>query len=332
MLQVGLTSRALVIPISEHQDTVGPMARTVKDAAYILQAIAGPDQYDNYTSAIPWASNSTNATKPDYVAACKLDALAGKRIGIPRNAIGTRNVVSAPIFDAFDSAIAILKEAGAIIVDNTNYTAYAQYLNSTAEDTVLAGDFGPNLAAYLAQLTYNPNDVNDLEEVRNFTQTFPAEEYPSRDTAVFDAALALNFTNTDPQFWAAYQEDLFLGGPGGILGALTTYNLDAVVLPTRTASSISAIIGAPIVTVPLGAYPSNTTVIPNARGNLNATAPNIPFGIAFAGKHWSEESLIGFAYAYEQRSNVRTKVKPYIQPTIELADVLGNKTTHGSRL
>ncbi|KAF3039069.1 hypothetical protein E8E11_003080 [Didymella keratinophila] len=324
---VGLTSRSLVIPISEHQDSVGPMARTVKDAAYILQAIAGPDQYDNYTSAIPWASNFTNATKPDYVAACRLDALAGKRIGIPRNAIGNRNIVSAPIFDAFDSAVAILEEAGAIIVDNTNYTAYAQYLNSTAEDIVLGADFGPNLAAYLAQLTYNPNDVTDLEEVRNFTQTFPAEEYPSRDTAVFDSALALNFTNTDPEFWAAYQEDLFLGGPGGILGALATYNLDAVVLPTRTASSISAIIGAPIVTVPLGAYPANTTVIPNARGNLNATAPNIPFGIAFAGKHWSEESLIGFAYAYEQRSNVRMKVKPYIQPTIELADVVAKKAS-----
>lgn len=133
--QVGLTSRSLVIPISEHQDTVGPMARTVKDAAYILQAIAGPDPYDNYTSAIPWASNVTNA--PDYVAACKLDALAGKRIGIPRNAIGSRTAVSGPVFDAFESAINVLKEAGAIVVDNTNYTAYAAFLNSTAEDIVL---------------------------------------------------------------------------------------------------------------------------------------------------------------------------------------------------
>lgn len=302
------------------------MARSVKDAAYILQAIAGPDQYDNYTSAIPWASNSTNVTTPNYVAACKLDALVGKRIGIPRNAIGSRNVVSAPIFDAFDAAVAVLREAGAIIVDNTNYTAYASYLNSTAEDTVLSGDFGPNLASYLAQLTYNPNDVTDLADVTNFTQHFPAEEYPSRDTAIFDAALALNFSNTSPEFWAAYQEDLYLGGAGGLLGALSTYNLDAVVLPTRTASGISAIIGAPVITVPLGAYPSNTTVIPNRRGNLNATAPNIPFGLAFAGKHWSEESLIGFAYAYEQRTNVRTKVKPYIQPSIELVDVVGNKT------
>ncbi|KAL6709842.1 hypothetical protein ACN47E_000627 [Coniothyrium glycines] len=319
---VGLTSRSLVIPISEHQDTVGPMARTVKDAAYILQAIVGPDQYDNYTSAIPWATNSSNVPMPDYVAACTVDALKGKRIGVPRNAIGTRTASTAAIYDAFEAALKIITDAGATIVDNTNYTAYAQYLNSTAEDTVLSGDFKPNLAAYLAQLTYNPNDVTDLADVDNFTKTFPAEEYPSRDTAIFDASLALNFSNTDAQFWAAYQEDLFIGGPGGILGALDTYALDAVVLPTRVASGISAIIGAPIVTVPLGALPRNTTVRTNARGNLNATAPNIPFGLAFAGRHWSEERLIGFAYAFEQRTMVRGKVKPYLAPSVELRDVL----------
>jgi amidase len=317
---LGLTSRALVIPISEHQDTVGPMARTVKDAAYILQAIAGPDQYDNYTSAIPWGRNGT---VPDYPAACQFDALLGKRIGVPRNAIGTRSRNTAPIYDAFEAALVTLRHAGAIIVENTNYTAYAQYLNSSAEDIVLSGDFGPNLAAYLAQLTYNPNDVIDLAEVTNFTKTFPAEEYPSRDTAIFDASLALNFSNTDAQFWAAYQEDLFLGGPGGILGALATYKLDAVVLPTRVASGISAIIGAPVVTVPLGSFPANQTVITNGRGNLNATAPGIPFGLAFAGGYWSEETLIGFAYAFEQRTHVREKVKPFIRPSIELEHVVG---------
>lgn len=320
---LGLTSRALVIPISEHQDTVGPMARTVKDAAYILQAIAGPDMYDNYTSAIPWAMNNTNATAPDYPAACQFDALLGKRIGVPRNAIGTRTRSTAPIYDAFEAALNVLRNAGAIIVDNTNYTAYAQYANSTAEDTVLSGDFGPNLAHYLAQLTYNPNNVHNLADVRNFTQHCPAEEYPSRDTAEFDASLALNFTNTDYQFYSAYQEDLYLGGAGGILGALDTYNLDAVVVPAGYASGPSAIIGAPIVTVPLGKFPSNTTVVKNRRGTLNATAPNIPFGIAFSGRHWSEETLIGFAYAFEQRTHVREKVRPYVVPTIELEDVVG---------
>ncbi|KAF2713982.1 amidase signature enzyme [Pleomassaria siparia CBS 279.74] len=314
---VGLTSRALVIPISEHQDTVGPMARTVKDAAYLLQAIAGPDQYDNYTSAIPF-----NGTLPDYVSACKMDSLVGKRIGVPRNAVGSRDAVSAPVLDAFEVALGILEEAGAIIVDNANYTAWDEYQNSSAEGFVLDADFVVNLASYLAQLTYNPNNVTSLADVSNFTHRFRPEDYPDRDTAVWDESLALNFTQSSPEFWAYYQEDLFLGGSGGLLGALDAYNLDAVVLPTRTASGTSAIIGGPIVTVPLGAYPANTTVQTNSRGDLNATAPGIPFGLAFAGRLWTEESLIGFAYAYEQRSGVREKVKTYVTPTTELVDVI----------
>ncbi|KAJ4377758.1 hypothetical protein N0V83_000588 [Neocucurbitaria cava] len=321
---VGLTSRSLVIPISEHQDSPGPMARTVKDAAYILQAIVGPDQYDNYTTAIPWASNASNVSEPDYVAACTFDALKGKRIGVPRNAIGRRTASTAPIYDAFEAALSVLREAGATVVDNTNYTAYAEYLNSTAEGTVLDADFAPDLAAYLSELIYNPQGVETLADVRNFTRTFPLEDYPDRNTADFDEALALNFTNTDYEAWQAYEEDLYLGGEGGLLGALSTYNLDAVVVPADYASGISAIIGGPVITVPLGAFPSNTTVVTNRRGDLNATAPNIPFGLAFAGALWSEADLIGFAYAYEQRTNVRKKVHPYIEATIELVDVVGS--------
>jgi amidase len=314
---VGLTSRALVIPISEHQDTVGPMARTVKDAAYVLQAIAGKDQYDNYTSAIPF-----NGSLPDYVAACKLDALKGKRLGVPRNTLGSMTAANAPIFAAFEAALKVLEQAGAVIVDNTNYTAWEQRQNSNAENLVLESDFRANLASYLAQLTYNPNNVTSLEDVRNFTQHFPAEEYPSRDTWTWDDALTLNFTKGSAEQWAAYQENQYIGGVGGLLGALKNYSLDAVVIPSYTASGISAIIGGPVVTVPLGALPANTTVVTNRRGNLNATAPNLPFGIAFAGAHWSEADLIGFAYAFEQRTIVREKITPYIVPTTELADVV----------
>src|SRR4051794_26694731 len=114
---VGLTSRSLVVPISEHQDTVGPMARTVKDAAYLLHAIAGKDPYDNYTSAIPFK------TIPDYVAACKISALKGKRLGVPRNVIAlTNDATAAPIIPAFNAALKVLEAAGANIVENTNFT------------------------------------------------------------------------------------------------------------------------------------------------------------------------------------------------------------------
>ena len=316
---VGLTSRSLVIPISERQDTVGPMARTVKDAAYVLQAIAGPDPHDNYTLAAPF-----NGTIPDYVAACKHNALSGKRIGVPRNAIGTRNANTAPIYDAFNAALLVLKKAGATIVENTNYTAYSEYLESDAESTVLSTDFVANLKSYLDQLTSNPiPNINSLAAVRDFTQALPLEQFPSRNTAVWDEALGLNFSNSSPEAWAAYQKNIYLGGPGGLLGALQRDSLDAVVLPTRSAAGISAIIGAPVVTVPLGAFPVNTTVQTNSRGNLNATAPNVPFGIAFAGKHWDEERLIGMAFAFEQRTMVRRKIEPYLVPSTELVDVLG---------
>jgi amidase len=318
---VGLTSRALVIPISEHQDSVGPIARTVRDAAYILQAIVGPDPADNYTSAIPWVTNSTHFTVPDYVGACKFDALRGKRIGVPRNAIGRRTNDTAALYDAFESALLVMKHAGAIIIDNTNYTAYTQYLASDAEGTVLSGDFKPNLAAYLAQLTVNPNNVTSLADITTFTQTDPKEQYPFRDTQIFEDSLALNFSNTDAQFYSAYTTDLYLGGPGGLLGALDTYSLDAVVVPSSYASGISAIIGGPVITVPLGSWPNGTAVQMNDREDLVARAPGVPFGIGFAGARWSEEGLVGVAYGFEQRWGGRGGVKPYLGVKSEIEGV-----------
>lgn len=313
---VGLTSRALVIPISEHQDTVGPMARTMKDAAYLLAAIAGQDPNDNYTSAIPFRKT------PDYVKACKKDALKGKRIGIPRNVLFRSDEVT-PILDAFESAITVIRGAGAIIVENTNFTGYDQLLNSTAPSIVLDADFITDLPRYLSQLATNPTGVQDLEDVRNFTQRTPVEEYPDRDTGVWDEALdKFGFGNTDPRFWAAYQENLFLAGPLGLTGALANYSLDAVILPTSFAPFVPALIGNPVVTVPLAFFPPNTTVIPTDRG-LSATGPNLPFGLSFLGAKFSEELLIGLGYAFEQKTMVREMVRPLVLPTTELVDVVG---------
>lgn len=254
------------------QDTVGPMARNVKDAAYILKAIAGYDQYDNYTSAIP-----DGGEIPDYVAACNYSALYGARIGIPRNVLAlSASNQSAPILSAFADAVSVLANAGSTIVDNANFTAAAEFLNSTSEGEVLNADFIVNLAAYLAELTTNPNDVTSLAEVRAFTQSFALEDYPDRDTAIWDEALdQQGWNNTDPRFWASYTQDIYFGGEGGLLGTLEREQLDAVVLPTDFASSWAAIVGAPIVTVPLGFYPSNTTVARNRRG-LVTRGPNVP--------------------------------------------------------
>ncbi|KAK4887919.1 hypothetical protein LTR28_003182, partial [Elasticomyces elasticus] len=133
---VGLTSRYLVIPISEHQDTIGPMTRTVKDAAYILQAIAGSDPHDNYTSAIP-----NNSSIPDYVAACNYSALSGARIGVARNVLEIwRNYTDPPVLAAFQTAIEEIRKAGATIVD-ANFTAFEQWQTDNNETLVLNADF-----------------------------------------------------------------------------------------------------------------------------------------------------------------------------------------------
>ncbi|KAL8787832.1 MAG: hypothetical protein Q9213_002019 [Squamulea squamosa] len=315
---VGLTSRALVIPISERQDTVGPMARTVRDAAYLLQAIAGKDLNDNYTLAQPFEN------PPDYVGACNYSSLKGKRIGIPRNVI-TPGEDDGPVLAAFESAIQTIRRAGATIVDNVNITDFAldRYLNSNTSLIVLEADFLSDLPLnYLSKLVTNPNNVQNLDDVRNFTQTFPPEDYPDRDTAIFDGALGLGFNNTSPQFWTAYQENIEVAGRQGILGALANYSLDALILPTHYSPGLPALVGTPVVTVPLGKSPANTTVVYNERGTLVESAPNIPFGLSFIGPAWSEASLIGFAYAYEQRTMVRDQVQPYLVPKIELADVV----------
>jgi amidase len=113
--------------------------------------------------------------------------------------------------------------------------------------------------------------------VRNFTQSFPLEDYPDRNTGVWDEALDVQgYNNTDPRFWAAYQQNLLFGGEGGLLGALERHDLDAVILPSTFAFRFAAIVGAPVVTVPLGVYPPDAPVIPNSRGNLVSLGPNVP--------------------------------------------------------
>ncbi|KAL8702681.1 MAG: hypothetical protein Q9201_004142 [Fulgogasparrea decipioides] len=317
---VGLTSRALVIPISQRQDTVGPMARTVKDAAYLLQAIAGKDPNDNYTLAQPFE------TPPDYVGACNYSSLRGKKIGIPRNIITPQG--DAPVLAAFGSAVQTIRRAGATVVDNLNITSYAldQYLNGNASLIVLEADFLSDLPTnYLSKLATNPQNVHNLEDVSNFTHSFPPEDYPDRDTGVWDEALALGFNNTSPQFWAAYQNNLEVAGPQGILGLLANYSLNALILPTNFSPGLPALVGTPVVTVPLGFYPANTTIVRNERGTLVETGPNIPFGLSFIGPAWSEASLIGYAYAFEQRTLVRGQVQPYLIPNVELAEVVSKR-------
>ncbi|CAN9477738.1 unnamed protein product [Alternaria alternata] len=317
---VGLTSRNLVIPISEHLDTIGPIATNVKDAAILLQAIAGIDTEDNYTSAIPYGG-----VLPNYIAACNLSALSGARIGVPRNAMALRATQIStylPQVEIFEKAISIMRKAGAIIIDGTQFTSAAELLNSTVELEVTNADFIVDVSKYLAQLDKNPENVTSLEDLRRFTQQSSFEDYPDRDTKIWDDALYVQgWNNTDPRFWDAYLDFLYYGGEGGLLGAIERDELDAVIMPANGSPVFAAGGGAPVVSVPLGFYAANTSVVKNDRG-MPFVAPGIPFGVSFMGAKFSEAKLIGLAYAFEQRTRVRDRGKQIIEPMTEIIDIL----------
>lgn len=262
----------MVIPFSEHEDTVGPLARTVKDAAYLLQAIAGVDPRDNYTSAIP------GGVVPDYVSACKFSGLSGLRLGIPRNVISMlSDNASEPMLEAFERSLDVLRGAGATIIEDTNFTAANEYMNSTATSTVVFADWKTNLPTYLASLTSNPHKIKTLEDVCNFIIAYPLEDFPERDVALMDLTIqSPPANNTDSLFWEAYQKALYFGNEGGLIGAIERHQLDAVILPANFAPHWAAPIGAPIVTVPMGAYPAGTPIVKDPWG-LVEVAPNIPY-------------------------------------------------------
>ncbi|KAL3424524.1 amidase [Phlyctema vagabunda] len=318
---VGLTSRSLIIPLSEHQDSVGPIARSVKDAAYILSIIAGKDHFDNYTSAQPFN------VPPDYTQALDLAALKNARIGVPRNAMDREeNAIRRPVLNAFEKAIQIIQGAGATVVENTNFSAWDEYvIDSRAplgnKSIVLGADFVSDLGQYLSQLTSNPQNITSLADVSAFTQNSPSEQHSTHDTSSWDQALALKFDNNDAHFWQSYQHRLYFGGEGGVVGALEKYNLDALIMPTDYSPDLPAAAGLPVITVPLGFYPSDYPIYKDPNG-LVIIGPNIPFGISFLGRKWSEEKLIGLAYAYEQITHTRQKRNPVILPKTQITDVL----------
>ena len=173
---LGLTSRYMVIPISLRQDSIGPVAQTVKDAAYMLSAISGRDRHDNWTSAQPFDRI------PDYVKACNYSAFKGARLGVPRNGIDYfLNDSTASILEAFDYALRIIEQAGANVKDEANFEVFDVPAFSRNSSIVLDTDFESGLSDYLLKLRTNPYGVHNLQDLIRFTKSDPREKFPDRD-------------------------------------------------------------------------------------------------------------------------------------------------------
>ncbi|KAH9931195.1 amidase signature enzyme [Amylocystis lapponica] len=318
---VGLTSRAGVIPISEHQDTVGPITRSISDAAIVLSIIAGTDPNDNFTYAQP-------SPVPDYSQALNINALQGKRIGVPRAAFLNDSISGNDPYvgTVFEEALDTLRSLGATVVDPADLPSAYAIVRSNNETIVLDTDFKIQLNTYYASLLENPSGVRTLAELIEFDNESGELEEPPRytDQSVLIASEATSGFNST--YYEALAFDREMGGSQGIDAALEEYSLDALVLPAPGFTTVpAAIVGYPIVTVPLGFYPENVT-IGLAGPETVYPAPGVPIGLSFLGTAWSEFDLISFAYAYEQKTQTRLARRAYAEaiPTTQLSDVIGH--------
>ncbi|PFH62934.1 hypothetical protein XA68_10987 [Ophiocordyceps unilateralis] len=318
---VGLTSRHLVIPLSRRLDSVGPMARTVKDAAYLLNAIAGPDDKDNYTSAIPFN------TLPDYVEACRPGGLRGKRIGVVRNYFDMEDEpdkTAVLSLAAFNSSLKVLAKLGAEVIDGIYFPNLKEYAQSPYHAYCIMSDFRDHLYAhYTRHLKTNPNGVFTLKNLHRFVRENTLEGYPDYDTLFWDLALSVAPLENSPSFWGNHTYIFELIGTRGVSAAMQKHSLDAIYMPSLYAGLVASISGTPVVTVPLGASPIDSPFVAGPpRDKTNVVGPNHPFGVGFLGPSFSEESLIMMAYAFEQETRIRQLVRPWMQPYTELVDVL----------
>jgi len=287
---VGLISRAGIIPISSSQDTAGPMARTVRDAAILLSAVTGVDPNDPATAA------SDGNTQPDYTKFLDAGGLRGARLGIARKFFA-RNAE----MDAFlNQCIDALKHAGAEIVDPADLPSHGQW--DSPENAVLLYEFKAGINAYLARLPANRHP-RTLAELIAFNEKNRAREMPYFGQEVFIEAETK--TPTEEKYQNARKDCLRFTRTEGIDAVLDSNKLDAIVTLTNGpaclidwvggdsdtggCSSPPAIAGYPHVTVPAGLY----------RG--------LPIGLSFFGKAWSEPVLLRLAFAYESATNARRK-------------------------
>ncbi|HET7300983.1 MAG TPA: amidase [Oleiagrimonas sp.] len=288
---MGLVSRAGIVPISHSQDTAGPMARTVRGAAIVLSAIAGSDPRDPAT-----ADADKHAT--DYTQFLDADALKGKRIGVVRALAGNNPDVTRLL----DKAVAVLRAHGATVIDPVKLPHLGDY--GKAEFTVLLYEFKHDLNAYLA--TRKGLAVHSLKDLIAWDKAHADKEMPWFGQDLFIKAEAKG-PLTDKTYLDALAKAKRMSGPDGIDAALAADHLDALLAPAQgpawsidlvngddegaSAYGPAAVAGYPSITVPAG------------------FVHGLPIGMLFFAGKWSEPTLIGIAYAYEQATHARRRPK-----------------------
>ena len=286
---VGLISRAGIIPISHSQDTAGPMARTVRDAAILLGALTGVDANDAVTKT------SAGKSSTDYTQFLDKDGLRGARLGVARKHFGFNDRVD----KLMNELIAELKRLGAVIIDPADIPTSGKFDESELE--VLLYEFKTDLNAYLGRLGTSAR-VHSLKEVIEFNEKNNDREMPFFGQDLFIKAEAKGPLTSKP-YLAALAKNHLLTRSHGIDLVMKKNRLDALIAPTGGPSWPTDLINGDHFT---GGYSSASAVA----GYPHITVPGgyvfgLPVGISFFGGAWSEPKLIKLAYAFEQSTNAR---------------------------
>jgi len=297
---VGLVSRAGIIPISHNQDTAGPLARSVADAAALLTALAGTDPRDP-------ATRRAAAHATDYTTALDPDGLRGLRLGIARKRYtGYHRLVDR----LFEAALAVLRDRGAVLVDNVDLTT-EDHLGD-AEQTVLDFDFKADLDAYLAALGPDA-PVKSMSAVIAFNAAHQAEELTLFGQELMVAAEARG-PLTSPLYRRALARCHRVARTEGIDLVVARHRLDAIVCPTQGPTWL-------IDDVNGDSFGSSCTTPAAVAGYPHLTVPmgyvlGLPVGLSFFSRAWSEPVLVKAAYAFEQATKARRA--PQFLPAVVL--------------
>lgn len=279
---LGLVSRTHVVPISGSQDTPGPMARSVTDAAAMLGVMAGSDPADAATA-------DADKHKRDYAADLPTD-LHGIRIGVLRDRVGTQTRLTV----LFQAALARLAAAGATLVEIRD--SHIDPGIAALEQKILLSEFKPAVAAYLAA-TPAAVQSRTLADLIAFDRAHATQEMPWFDQELFDQSQATKGL-ADPEYIHARDTAKRLAGPDGIDRLLRENNVSILVQPTQGAAWLSDPVN--------GDSPSGPSAsdLPAVSGYPHVTVPmgqlrQLPVGLSFIGPRWSEAALIRAAHSYE---------------------------------
>jgi len=286
---VGLTSRAGVVPISRTQDTIGPMGRTVADAAAVLGAMTGVDGRDAATA------DSAGNFFTDYTQFLDSNGLAGARIGVARQLLFNSPETTA----IFDDAVAALSAAGAVVIDPVEFPSFDEFSSSSAEFDVLLYEFKTDMALYLETRDGGPKTLAELIAFNNANADAELKWFGQE---IFDLAESRGGID-DPGYAQALADSRRISRTEGLDAVFAEHDLDAIVGPTGSpawptdlvngdhflggTSSYAAMAGYPLITVPMG------------------DSFGLPVGLTFMGRQWDEPTLIKLGSGFEAQRGAR---------------------------